>query len=176
QQPVRVLVRPEKVDAVLGVHVPLQEMEDILQRLGFQVRVEGDGAWDVLPPVFRLDVSIPEDVAEEVGRIYGYDRVPATLPGARRTAWHPATASQDRRLDAVRHPMAAAGYTEAITASLVAGELLNRLDLGERAMRAVDPADGRRRRARVPCGAGAALPRRPLRPGDAGRQAGRVRG
>jgi phenylalanyl-tRNA synthetase beta chain len=139
QNPVRVLVRPEKVDAILGLHVPLQEMEAILQRLGFQVRVEGDGAWDVLPPVFRLDVSIPEDVAEEVGRIYGYDRVPPTLPGARRTAWHPAAPSQDRRLDAVRHAMAAAGYAEAVTPSLVAGQLLSRLGVGERALRVVNP-------------------------------------
>jgi phenylalanyl-tRNA synthetase beta chain len=139
QQPVRVLVRPERVDAILGVHVPLQEMEEILVRLGFQVRVEADGAWDVLPPVFRLDVSIPEDVAEEVGRIYGYDKVPPTLPGARRTSWHPASPSQERRLDPARHALAASGYTEAVTPSLVAGDLLRRLGVAQRAMRLVNP-------------------------------------
>ena len=139
QQPVRVLVRPEKVDAILGVHVPLQEMEAVLQRLGFQVRVESDGAWDVLPPVFRLDVTIPEDVAEEVGRIYGYDKVPPTLPGARRTSWHPAAPSQERRLDGTRHVLAAAGYTEAVTPALVSGDLLGRLGVRQRAMRLVNP-------------------------------------
>src|SRR5439155_25361950 len=44
QEPVRVHFRPEQIDAILGVHVPLEEMEAILQRLGFQVRVQ-DGEW-----------------------------------------------------------------------------------------------------------------------------------
>jgi phenylalanyl-tRNA synthetase beta chain len=139
QQPSRVLLRPEKVDAVLGVHVPLQEMEDILQRLGFQVRVESDGTWEVLAPVFRLDVSISEDVAEEVGRIYGYDRVPPTLPGRRRSTWHPASPSSERRLDGARHVLAACGLTEAVSPSLVGHELLERLGVEERAMRLVNP-------------------------------------
>src|SRR5205807_5259895 len=102
QEPVRVRFRPGRVDGVLGVHVPLQEVEAILKRLDFQVRVEADGEWDVLPPVFRLDVRLPEDVAEEVGRMHGYDKVPPTLPGARRARWRPATPSVDRRLDPLR--------------------------------------------------------------------------
>src|SRR5438552_4064318 len=81
QQPVRVNLRPALIDDVLGTHVPLEEAESILKRLNFHVKVMGDGEWDVLPPVFRLDVTIPEDLVEEVGRVYGYDRVPATLPG-----------------------------------------------------------------------------------------------
>lgn len=139
QEPVRVRVRPERIDAILGVHVPLQEMEAILVRLGFQVRVEDDGEWDVLPPVFRLDVSIREDLAEEVGRMYGYDRVPPTLPGSRRTEWKPADPSVERRLDPARHVLAAAGYNEAVTPSLVPGALLDRLGIGGRAMRLVNP-------------------------------------
>ncbi|MBO0685277.1 MAG: phenylalanine--tRNA ligase subunit beta, partial [Candidatus Dormibacteraeota bacterium] len=139
QQPVRVRLRPEWVDGLLGTHVPLQEMEDILQRLGFQVRVEDDGSWDVLPPVFRLDVSIPEDVAEEVGRIYGYDKVPATLPGRRRTTWHPAAPSAERRLDSARHALAGSGFTEAVTPSLVEGALLERLGTQGRAMHLINP-------------------------------------
>ena len=81
QQPVRVQLEPRKVDDLLGVHVPLEESESILRRLGFQVRSEPGGQWDVLPPVFRLDVELPEDIVEEVGRIYGIARIPATLPG-----------------------------------------------------------------------------------------------
>lgn len=139
QEPVRVRFRPEKVDALLGVHVPLQEMEGILERLGFQVRVEADGVWDVLPPVFRLDVSMVADIAEEVGRLYGYDKVPATLPGARRTSWRVAEPSLDRRLDEARHLLAAAGFTEAVTPSLVPGQLLTRLGVEERCLRVVNP-------------------------------------
>src|SRR6266852_5278429 len=89
QEPVRVNLRPSLIDDVLGTHVPLEEAESILKRLNFHVKVMGDGAWDVLPPVFRLDVAIPEDLVEEVGRVYGYDRVPPTLPGRRREKWTP---------------------------------------------------------------------------------------
>ncbi len=139
QEPSRVRFRPERIDAILGVHVPLQEMEAILRRLDFQVRVQDDGEWDVLSPVFRLDVGTPEDVAEEVGRIYGYEKVPPTLPGARRTTWRPASPSVDRRLDAARHALAGAGFTEVVTPALTSGALLDRLGLGERAMRLVNP-------------------------------------
>ena len=139
QEPVRVRFRPQQVDAVLGVHVPLQEMEAILKRLDFQVRVQDDGEWDLLPPVFRLDVSIPEDVAEEVGRMYGYDNVPATLPGARRTSWRPAAPSEERRLDPLRYALAGAGYTEVVTPALTSGALLNQLGVGDRAMRVINP-------------------------------------
>lgn len=139
QEPIRVHFRPEQVDAILGVHVPLQEMEAILERLGFQVRVQENGEWDVLPPVFRLDVSIKEDVAEEVGRIYGYDRVPPTLPGRRRTTWVPATPSVERRLDAMRHGLAAGGLTEVVTPSLVSGALLDRLGVRDGSMSVLNP-------------------------------------
>ena len=138
QEPVRVHFKPEQIDALLGVHVPLEDMEAILERLGFQVRVQ-DGDWDVLPPVFRLDVSIREDVAEEVGRIYGYDKVPPTLPGRRRSTWVPARPSQERRLDSLRHALAGAGLTEVVTPALVDGSLLERLGLDGRMVRVVNP-------------------------------------
>ena len=139
QEPVRVTFRPEKIDAVLGTHVPLEEMEAILGRLEFQSRVHPDGAWDVLPPVYRLDVSLAEDVAEEVGRIHGYEKIPATLPGRRQTAWRPATPGLERRLDAARHELCGAGYTEIIGSALVSGALLERLGLAERSVRVVNP-------------------------------------
>ena len=139
QQPVRVSFSPQKVDAVLGMHVPLEEMEATLQRLEFQVRTHAEGTWDALPPVYRLDVTIPEDIAEEVGRIYGYDKVPATLPGGRRTRWNPATPSRERGLDEARHELTGAGYTEILGTALVPGRLLVELGLADRVMSVVNP-------------------------------------
>ena len=135
QEPVRIRLKPWLVDEVLGVHVPLEDSEAILIRLGFHVRVLGDGEWDVLPPVFRLDVSIPEDLVEEVGRVYGYDRVPPTLPGRRRDRWTPSLPSQGRRLDAAREVLAGAGFTETWNPALVSGRLLEQLRVGARALR-----------------------------------------
>ena len=135
QQPVRIRMKPSIIDEVLGVHVPLQESEAILLRLGFHVKVLGDGEWDVLPPVFRLDVTIPEDLVEEVGRVYGYDRVPPTLPGRRHDSWTPLQPSTDRRLDAAREVLAGAGFTETWNPALVSGRKLEALRVSAQAMR-----------------------------------------
>jgi phenylalanyl-tRNA synthetase beta chain len=135
QEPVRIRLRPWLVDEVLGVHVPLEDSEAILIRLGFHVRILGDGEWDVLPPVFRLDVTIPEDLVEEVGRVWGYDRVPPTLPGRRRDRWTPAVPSIGRRLDAAREVLAGAGFTETWNPALVSGRMLEQLHVGAHALR-----------------------------------------
>ena len=135
QEPVRIRLRPWLVDEVLGVHVPLEDSEAILVRLGFHVRVLGDGEWDVLPPVFRLDVSIPEDLVEEVGRVYGYDRVPPTLPGRRRDRWPPSVPSLGRQLDTARQVLAGAGFTETWSPALVSGRMLEQLRVAARALR-----------------------------------------
>ena len=135
QEPVRVRLRPALVDEVLGVHVPLEEAESILKRLNFHVRALEDGDWDVLPPVFRLDVTIPEDLVEEVGRVYGYDRVPPTLPGRRHDTWSPSEPSLGRRLDVAREVLAGAGFNETWNPALVSGRVLESLRIDAHAMR-----------------------------------------
>jgi phenylalanyl-tRNA synthetase beta chain len=138
QEPVRVNLRPALIDDVLGTHVPLEEAESILKRLNFHVKVQGDGEWDVLPPVFRLDVTIPEDLVEEVGRVYGYDRVPPTLPGRRHDRWTPPEPSVDRRLDVARDVLAGAGFTETWNPALVSGKRLEDLRISAHAMRVMN--------------------------------------
>ncbi len=135
QEPVRVNLRPGLVDEVLGTHVPLEEAEAILKRLNFHVKVLGDGDWDVLPPVFRLDVTIPEDLVEEVGRVYGYDRVVPTLPGRRHDRWSPSAPSLDRRLDAAREVLSGAGFDETWNPALVSGRALDALRISALALR-----------------------------------------
>ncbi|MBO0709062.1 MAG: phenylalanine--tRNA ligase subunit beta, partial [Candidatus Dormibacteraeota bacterium] len=136
--PVRVSFRPERVDHLLGTKVPPEEMEAILRRLGFSGEV-ADGVWHVFPPVFRLDVRLVEDVVEEVGRIYGYDKVPPTLPGRRRAGWHVPEPSLEQRLDPARHALAGAGYTEIVGPSIVSSSLLRRLGGEEEEIRIANP-------------------------------------
>ncbi|MDQ6710734.1 MAG: phenylalanine--tRNA ligase subunit beta [Candidatus Dormibacteraeota bacterium] len=80
--PVSIELSAARIDRVLGIAIPLEEAAAILERLAFAVRLTGDQL-TATPPDFRLDCTIPEDLVEEVGRIYGYDRVPSTLPGQR---------------------------------------------------------------------------------------------
>ncbi len=73
-QPVDVAFAPEKINGLLGTDLSREEMISLLNRLSFQV------AGDVLHvPQWRTDVHHMADVAEEVARIYGYDKIPVTM-------------------------------------------------------------------------------------------------
>ena len=68
--------------SLLGLVVPEKEIRKILEKLGFKPKAKKTKAgWiDVEIPTRRVDVSIPEDLIEEVGRIYGYDKIKAAFP------------------------------------------------------------------------------------------------
>ncbi|HVV39040.1 MAG TPA: phenylalanine--tRNA ligase subunit beta [Candidatus Paceibacterota bacterium] len=78
QQPTRVSVSVEKINKVLGTQLTGAEVADVFQRLQFAYIEEG-GMFDVAIPAERLDLTIAEDLVEEVGRIIGYEAVP-TVP------------------------------------------------------------------------------------------------
>jgi phenylalanyl-tRNA synthetase beta chain len=96
---------------LLGYAVDPHEASTALAHLGFTVEQDGD-ALTVHVPYFRRDVRIAEDVAEEVGRSLGYDRLPSTLPGRRVEVGHLAT---EAPLDEwVRDVCVGAGFDEVI--------------------------------------------------------------
>ena len=68
----------EKINSVLGMNLTKEEVKDTLERLKF--KVELGETITVYVPTRRLDVSIKEDIIEEVGRIYGYDKIKSVLP------------------------------------------------------------------------------------------------
>ncbi|HZJ82184.1 MAG TPA: phenylalanine--tRNA ligase subunit beta [Clostridia bacterium] len=68
------------INALLGIDIGAGEMCEILESLSFKVEVDGD-ILKVEIPSFRQDVEIMEDLAEEIARIYGYNRIPMTLMG-----------------------------------------------------------------------------------------------
>ena len=66
----------QRINAILGSNFLEKEVEDVFRRLRFAVKKDGE-IFHVSAPIPRTDIVIPEDVAEEVGRILGYDRVEA---------------------------------------------------------------------------------------------------
>ena len=78
-QPVPVRLRGARARRVLGIDLDDAGIAALLQRLQFEFSVS-EGVFDVLPPTRRFDLAIEEDLIEELGRIYGYDRIPARLP------------------------------------------------------------------------------------------------
>lgn len=67
------------LQAVLGSEITTQEVAHIFEQLQFDYEQQGD-AFVVTVPSRRWDISIEADLVEEIARIYGYDRLPATLP------------------------------------------------------------------------------------------------
>ncbi|NTW05847.1 MAG: phenylalanine--tRNA ligase subunit beta, partial [Peptococcaceae bacterium] len=74
-----ICLRPERMNQILGINISVNEASDILTRLEFKVEKK-DSMLLVSAPGHRTDVSIEEDLIEEVARIYGYDKMPYTLP------------------------------------------------------------------------------------------------
>jgi phenylalanyl-tRNA synthetase beta chain len=110
-------LRPARADAVLGIAVPRRDMTGILRALGCDV-TGAAAALTVRPPTYRPDLTREEDLIEEIIRVYGYDRVPLTLP---RGVTTPGRVSEpvagERR---VREALIHAGLTEVQTLTLVA--------------------------------------------------------
>lgn len=67
----------EKTNSLIGVEITKGQIEDYLKSLYFDVNAKAAGNWEVVPPYWRLDVKIQEDVIEEVARMYGYEKIPA---------------------------------------------------------------------------------------------------
>jgi phenylalanyl-tRNA synthetase beta chain len=115
-KPITIEVDADRIERVLGVRVELGEAASILERLRFKLE-RADRRLRAQPPEFRLDCSIPEDLVEEIGRIYGYDRVPSTLPGARtpvRDLYERADADET-----AREVLAGRELDEAVTSAMV---------------------------------------------------------
>lgn len=66
----------EYLDKLLGVHVPKQKVDQILKALAIEIVKSDDKQWSLKVPSFKSDVTRPADVAEEIIRIYGLDKVP----------------------------------------------------------------------------------------------------
>ena len=104
----------------LGIEVDDDRVVDILTRLACEVDAEEDG-WKVTPAIFRFDLSTPEDLVEEIARIYGYDNIPAVLrPMKPLIALKP---EGQVREEVLQNVLVERGYQEAITYSFVPSEI-----------------------------------------------------
>ncbi len=112
--------RSARYTVLTGLQIELGEAERILRSLGFTVMADVENErLRALAPSWRVDVSIEEDLIEEVARIAGYDNLKNTLPGsAGAGAYLPA--EEGRRV--ARQTLTALGYNEAISFSFVNGE------------------------------------------------------
>ena len=118
-----VSMRVTRAQRVIGLPIPAQEMADIFSRLGLKFRREDSGAGEtfvVTPPSYRFDLEIEEDLIEEVARVHGFERIPASPPVA--PVLMRSEPEAHRSLHALRAAVAANDYQEVINFSFVQPE------------------------------------------------------
>lgn len=116
-------VSEEKINQVIGVEIPLSKSAEILSKLGFGVKTAGNTLTVKVPSSRAHDMSIPEDLIEEVARVYGYHNIPSKLPSVDPKYFIQMADNpyywEKRIKDALKYW----GYTEVYTYSMVSEEL-----------------------------------------------------
>jgi phenylalanyl-tRNA synthetase beta chain len=116
-------LRVADVERLLGLAIPAGRIDEHLTALGCTVAPDGGDAFDVTPPAWRRDVTIPADLIEEVARMEGYDRIEPLVPSV---PAHDISSAPFDRENAIARTLAALGYREVITHSLHGREPLDR--------------------------------------------------
>lgn len=110
----------DKINAVLGYELKIDEVKNILSKLEFAYKEENN-LFTVLVPTRRLDVNIKEDLIEEIGRIYGYDHIKGTLPLLRTKTGRRSLRSNMIR--EIRNRLISLGLNQVVTYSLTSEDV-----------------------------------------------------
>lgn len=118
----------DKVNGIIGTDISEDEVSKILARLGFEHTVQ-DGKISTNIPPRRWDIEIPEDLIEEIARIYGYNNIPITLPVTESTPGQLTVEQKAKRQ--IRQLLEGSGLQEAISYSLTSAEKAKRYSIVE---------------------------------------------
>ncbi|SNX52822.1 phenylalanine--tRNA ligase subunit beta [Thermoanaerobacterium sp. RBIITD] len=122
-------IRYERINSLLGTNLTQNEMKDLLQLLDFDVTYDND-ILRVTVPAFRRDIEGEADIAEEVGRLYGYNNIEDTLlKGTQITAGIKTT--EQKLEDRVKDIFLSCGLNEIITTSFMGMKDLDKINLPE---------------------------------------------
>jgi len=132
-------LRLDRISRIIGTEIGAKDVTRILRSIGMVLKPNGKGRYLVTPPTCRVDISREIDLIEEVIRLYGYDRVPVTLPAVSVTEMEiiPRLDMEER----IRQLLTGSGYTEIVNYSFGTPETADILCLPEN--------DERRRPVRI---------------------------
>ncbi|MEG0371675.1 MAG: phenylalanine--tRNA ligase subunit beta [Clostridium sp.] len=113
------------INSFLGMDISVDRMKEILESLS--MNVSGDEILSIDVPSFRQDIRIREDVAEEIVRIYGYDKIPSVrIKGeAVEAAW----TLEQKLTKIVKETMVGSGFYEALTYSFIAPKVFDNINV-----------------------------------------------
>jgi phenylalanyl-tRNA synthetase beta chain len=120
-------LRLSKASALLGIQLEQEEVRGILRRLHMEVKENQGAEWVVSPPSYRGDITREIDLIEEIGRLFGYDRIPVETP----KMWVlPLKKDREEELaERVKDTLVGLGFSEVITYSFIAPQSLEALRL-----------------------------------------------
>ncbi|HSX18877.1 MAG TPA: phenylalanine--tRNA ligase subunit beta [Candidatus Saccharimonadales bacterium] len=119
--PIKITLSAQKLNNYLGIELPIEKAAKILTLLGFEVKTTAQNL-TATPPSYRVaDVELPEDLIEEVARVYGYHSLPSKLPSGEIPS---STGSILENVIAVKKALKFLGLTEIISYSIISKELL----------------------------------------------------
>ena len=114
-----IALAPEFITSRLGVELTNEQIVNLLRRVNFAVEPKEDSAGElsITAPFWRTDIEQPEDIVEEVGRLYGFDTLPRSLP---ERSTKPVSKNAARELkQKVRESLVRQGANEVLTYSFV---------------------------------------------------------
>lgn len=129
EEPCDLRFRIPRFCGMMGADIPRTEIVDILERLGCQVTDDGVDELSVLVPTWRPDLEREIDLYEEVLRLYGMEKIPATLPGGRERI--PRKTAEQRVVERLNRILPACGLNETMTYSFAEPGELEKLGMAE---------------------------------------------
>ncbi len=119
----RVHLNPSEVEKILGHAIKGSTVASLLTRLGLEVKQEAQSSLNVGIPSYRIDLTRPVDLVEEVARLYGFDNIPEILPSMVPIEQKPNARQKVEEFAQTFFP--GAGFFETVTFSLVTGQGLD---------------------------------------------------
>ena len=118
----------EKLEKILGINIPENEVVSILSKLGLSPKKIKNGI-TCLIPTYRGDIQIEEDLVEEVARLYGYNKFPLTMPKGVVTDKKIPYYFDDKYAVFIKNLLVSCGYSEAKNLSLISKDLITKFGM-----------------------------------------------
>ncbi len=121
-KPRKITVSNEKVNKIIGIEIDPKKSAEILEKLGFGIKLNKDSIEVEVPTIRTAEVMIDEDVIEEIARVYGYHKLPSKIPGFISAQTVP-FANKFYFEEKIKNALKYWGFTEVYTYSLVSEDL-----------------------------------------------------
>ncbi len=131
----KIRLRYNRITRILGIDVPQQDVLNILDLLGFSINSTSESEIMLTVPSYRIDIQDETDLIEEIGRHYGYEKIPEQIPLAPVGPLSPDSlvkrTEQKSGINKTKELVRTSGFNEAINFSFMNPRMLDTLNISE---------------------------------------------